>query len=140
MPQGEIAIFGESLGGAIACWLARERKPRALMIASAFTSVPDLGAEVYGFVPVRLISRFKYDTRECLSKVEAPVLIAHSPRDDIIPYSHGQALYAAAREPKQFLDLAGGHNDGFVFVRPEWGKAIGAFLERAASVTKPATP
>jgi uncharacterized protein len=129
----EIVVFGESLGGAVACWMAAHEKPRAVVLASTFTSVPDLGADVYRFLPVRLLSRFKYDTRECLGQVSAPVLIVHSPRDDIIPYAHGQQLYTAASEPKQFLEIAGGHNDGFIHTRSEWVKALGDFLERAAN-------
>jgi fermentation-respiration switch protein FrsA (DUF1100 family) len=127
----DIVVFGESLGGAVACWLAARHAPRALVLASTFTSVPDLGAEVYAFLPVRLMSRFQYNTRECVGKVDAPVLVVHSPRDDIIPYAHGQKIYAAAREPKAFLEIAGGHNDGFVFMRPGWVKTLGEFLEKA---------
>jgi len=82
--------------------------------------------------PVLLMSRFQYDNLECIGKVNAPVLIVHSPRDDIIPYAHGQKIYAAAREPKAFLEIAGGHNNGFVFMRPEWVKAVGAFLAKAS--------
>ena len=127
----EIVLFGESLGGAVACWIAAREKPRALVLASTFTSVPDLGAEVYRFLPVRLLSRFKYNTRECVGKVTAPVLVVHSPRDDIVPYTHAERLYAAANEPKELLEIAGGHNDGFIHTRAEWVKALGAFLERA---------
>jgi len=126
----QIVLFGESLGGAVGCWLAERYRPRALVLASTFTSVPDLGAEVYRFLPVRLMSRFKYDTHACLSRVEAPVLVVHSPRDDIIPYAHGRRLYDAARGPKAFLEIDGGHNDGFVFMRPEWVQGVGDFLER----------
>jgi fermentation-respiration switch protein FrsA (DUF1100 family) len=128
----DIVVFGESLGGAVACWLAARHAPRALVLASTFTSVPDLGSEVYAFLPVRLMSRIHYNTRECVSRVDAPVLVVHSRADDIIPYAHGERIYAAAREPKAFLELAGGHNTGFVFMRPEWVKALGAFLETAA--------
>lgn len=129
----DIVVFGESLGGAVGCWLARRHTPRALILASTFTSVPDLGAEVYRFLPVRLLSRFKYNTLECLPNVAAPVLVIHSPRDDIIPFSHGKRLYEAAREPKEFLEIRGGHNDGFVFMRGEWVSALGAFLDRVAN-------
>ena len=129
----DIVIFGESLGGAVASWLAARERSRALVLASTFTSIPDLGSEIYRFIPVRLLSRFEYNTREALSRVDAPVLIAHSARDDIIPYTHGKSLYEAAREPKQFLELAGGHNDGFIFTRDEWVKALGEFLERVES-------
>ena len=131
--ERDIALFGESLGGGVASWLAERYSPRALVIASSFTSVPDLGAEVYRFLPVRLMSRFKYDTLARLERVKVPVLVIHSPKDDIIPFSHGKKLYEAAREPKTFLEVAGGHNDGFVFMRPEWVKALGAFLDQAAT-------
>jgi fermentation-respiration switch protein FrsA (DUF1100 family) len=128
----DIVVFGESLGGAVACWIAAHEKPRALVLASTFTSLPDLGAEVYRFIPVRLLSRFKYDTQNCLSKVAAPVLIVHSPRDDIVPYAHAEKLYEAARPPKEFLKIAGGHNDGFVHTRAEWVKGLGDWLERVS--------
>ncbi len=130
---GDIVLFGESLGGAVAAWLAARVTPRALILASTFTSVPDLGAQVYPFLPVRLISRFSYDTRAALQALKAPVLIAHSREDDIVPYAHGQALFVAASEPKQFLEMRGGHNDGFIFMRQEWVAQLGAFLERAAA-------
>jgi len=127
-PSCRIVLFGESLGGAVAAWLAARQKPAALVIASGFTSVPDLGQQLYPFLPVRWLARIRYDTRENLRTVEAPVLIAHSPEDDIIPFEHGRALYAAANPPKQFLELAGGHNDGFIFMRESWVKALGDFL------------
>ena len=134
--EADLVVFGESLGGAVACWLAARHTPRALVLASTFTSVPDLGAEVYGLLPVRLISRYRYDTRECLSRVRAPVLVLHSPRDEIIPFAHGQKLHAAAREPKEFVELDGGHNDGFVFSRPDSVVALGRFLERATAMPR----
>lgn len=125
----EIVLFGESLGGGVASWLAARERPRALVLASSFTSIPDLGAEVYPFLPVRRMSRFSYDTLERLSSIGAPVLVIHSPDDEIIPFAHGKRLYAAAREPKAFLEVSGGHNSGFVFMRPEWVKALAAFLD-----------
>ena len=124
----EIVVLGESLGGPVACWIAALHTPRAVVLASTFTSVTDLGAEKYRLLPVRLLSRFKYDTRDCLSRVKAPVLIAHSPDDDIVPYAHGQALYVVAKEPKRFLELAGSHNNGLIYARPEWENVLREFL------------
>jgi len=129
----DIVIVGESLGGAVAAWLAAREPARAVVLASTFTSVPDLGAQVYPFLPVRLLSRFDYDTLGAVRKIRAPLLVAHSRGDDIIPYSHGRALFAAAREPKEFLEMSGGHNDGFIFMRREWVAQLAAFLERAAA-------
>jgi hypothetical protein len=129
IPSDTIALFGESLGGAVAAWLAVRHEPAALVIASGFTSVPDLAAKFYPYLPVRRLSRFSYGTREYLQSVAAPVFIAHSPDDEIIPYRHGRALYDAAKPPKQFLELSGGHNEGFIFVRDSWARALGEFLD-----------
>ncbi len=123
-----IVLFGESLGGAIAAWLASRQAPAALVIASGFTSVPDLAADLYPLLPVRWLSRFSYDTRAFLQASSVPVFIAHSPGDDIIPFRHGRALYEAALGPKRFLELAGGHNTGFIFMRETWVQALGEFM------------
>ena len=126
----DIVLFGESLGGGVVTWLALKHPPRALVLASTFTSVPDLGAQVYPWLPVRWFARIGYNNLDHIRQITAPVLIAHSRDDDIIPFSHGQALFAAANEPKQFLELRGGHNDGFIFRRGEWVNTLGAFLAR----------
>jgi fermentation-respiration switch protein FrsA (DUF1100 family) len=130
--SADIVIFGESLGGAIASWLAARHTPRALVLASTFTSVTDLGAQVYWLLPVRLLSRFRYDNLANLKAIRSPVLIAHSRDDDIVPFAHGQKLFAAASEPKQFLETRGGHNEGFIYVHEEWVRTLAVFLERHA--------
>lgn len=129
-PQ-DIVVFGESLGGGVATWLAAQHPPRALILASTFTSVPALGAEVYPWLPVRLLARIRYDNLQRIAQIGVPVLIAHSREDDIIPFAHGEALFAAAHQPKQLLVLSGGHNEGFLFTRDEWAAAVGTFLESA---------
>lgn len=128
-PQ-DVVIAGESLGGAVGTRLAAKVHPRAVLLFSTFTSVNDLGAQVYWFLPVRLLSRIGYDNLENLKRIQAPVFIAHSRDDDVVPYSHGRKLFEAAGEPKAFLEMRGGHNDGFIFVRPEWVAQLGAFLDR----------
>ena len=129
IPPARIVLFGESLGGAVAAWLATNEKPGVLVLASVFTSVPDMAAKIYPFLPVRLLSRFDYNTIEYLQSVTCPVFVAHSPQDDIVPFAHGRALYQAAPEPKQFLELQGGHNSGFIFMQEDWMKALGKFID-----------
>lgn len=110
----DIILFGRSLGGAVAAWLATQVNPGGLILESTFTSLPDLGADHYWFLPVRWLSRYQYSTQAQLSAVSAPVLIAHSRDDRIVSFRHAQNLYAVANPPKQFLELRGGHNEGFV--------------------------
>lgn len=127
---GRVVVFGESLGGGVATWLAAREQPGALVLASSFTSAPELAGDLYPWLPLKWLVRLRYDSRTALASVSCPVLVAHSPDDDIIPYRHGQRLYDAAGEPKAFLELAGGHNEGFIFMLPTWVDAIGDFLRR----------
>ncbi len=109
--ESEIIIMGRSLGASVAAELAHRHKPKAVVLESSFTSVPDVAAELYPLLPVRWLSRFEYNTIDYLQSITAPVLIVHSRDDEIIPFSHGQRLFAAAKPPKQFLELKGGHNE-----------------------------
>jgi fermentation-respiration switch protein FrsA (DUF1100 family) len=139
-PAARIVLFGESLGGAVATQLAVARKPGALVLASSFTSVPDLGAEIYPWLPIRLLARIRYDSRERLAAVSSPVLVIHSRQDDIIPFVHGERLFAAARDPKQFLEIAGSHNEGVVFDREVWVRQFDDFLRSALERRPGQTP
>jgi fermentation-respiration switch protein FrsA (DUF1100 family) len=139
-PAKHIVVFGESLGGAVATQLAATRQPAALVLASTFTSVPDLGAEIYPWLPIRLLARIRYDSRDRLSQVNSPVLVIHSLQDDIIPFAHGERLFAVARAPKRFMEIEGGHNEGFVFGREIWVHQLSEFLELAFENNPAQTP
>ncbi|MCB1984808.1 MAG: alpha/beta hydrolase [Burkholderiales bacterium] len=125
----EIVLYGESLGGAVAAWLAARKNPGLLVLASTFTSVPDLAETIYPFLPARWISRFEYNTLEYLESINCPIFVAHSPDDEIVPFSHGQRLFQAAAIPKYFLTLSNGHNDGFIFMHDEWIERLGLFIQ-----------
>lgn len=131
VPPQQIILFGRSLGAAVAAHLATIHTPGALIIESCFTSVPDIAADLYPFLPARLMSRLDYNAKEKLQNVGCPVLIVHSPNDEIIPYKHGRALYAAAKEPKRFLELRGGHNDGFLITGKAYRDGLDSFLSEA---------
>lgn len=130
IPAGRIVVMGESLGGAVAARLAARVHPAALVLHSAFTSAPDLAADLYPFLPARLLTRFDYNTLDAVMKLRCPLLVAHSPGDEIVPVAHGRRLHDAATVDKQWLELAGGHNDGFIFMRAEWINAFDAFMRR----------
>ena len=124
----EIIVFGRSLGGAIAAWLARDHTPKALIIESTFTSVRDIGAELYPYLPVRLLSRFDYNAMDYLRQVNCPVLIVHSRDDEIIPFSHGRRLFETANEPKEFLEITGTHNEGFMTSAKHYEGGLDSFI------------
>jgi len=128
MPPAQIVLHGQSLGAALAAWLAAREQPGALILESAFTSVPELAAELYPWLPARRLARFRYATREHLNTVRCPVLVIHSPEDEIIPYVHGRRLYDAAPRPKAFLTLRGDHNAGFLLSGRGYVDGLDAFL------------
>jgi len=124
----EIIVFGRSLGGAVASWLAQSHSPGALILESTFTSLADIAASLYPYLPVRLLLRFKYNTAEYLGKVNCPVLIVHSRDDEIMPFSHGCRLFEMASEPKKFLEISGTHNEGFIISGKDYEKGLNAFI------------
>ncbi len=124
----DIVLFGRSLGGAVAAWLAAGHTPGALLLESTFTSLPELGASVYPIFPVRLLARLDYDVVDALSRVSAPVLVLHSPDDEIVPFSHGEALYEAVPGEREFFRMRGGHNDGFLASGADYRRAISGFI------------
>ena len=135
VPAERIVVFGRSLGGGVATWLAANHRPGALIVESSFTSVPDMAARTYPFLPVRLLARVRYPSIGRIAGIDVPTLIAHSPHDEVIPYAHGQALYdAAAGQPKAFLEMRGGHGDGFVTSGAAYVDGLRAFLDSAVGV------
>jgi uncharacterized protein len=128
-PAGRIVVYGESLGGAVAIELGLRRKVGAVVVEDTFTSTADIGAGLYPWLPVRLLVRTRYDSLAKIGRLGAPVLVIHSPADDLVPFSHGEKLFAAAHEPKRFLSTGGGHEDRGFLQEARWRKDVRAFLE-----------
>lgn len=128
----EIIVFGRSIGGAIGAWISKEVEVKALIVESTFTSVSDLGTQIYPFIPVKLLSRFKYNAKEYLPKVNCPVLVIHSRDDEIIPFTHGKKLFEVANDPKQFLEIRGTHNDGFMISAENYKDGLKYFISKYA--------
>jgi fermentation-respiration switch protein FrsA (DUF1100 family) len=129
---GRIVIFGRSLGGAVGAWLAAglpvEQRPAAVIIESSFTSGADMARRLYPLFPARLLTRLKYTVAEYAARLPCPVLVVHSRDDEIIPFAMGQAIYAAAPQPKDFIELRGDHNAGFWISREAYMAGLDEFL------------
>lgn len=137
IPPQKIIIYGESLGGAIASYIVQtttqqnsQNSAAGLILASTFTSISDRAAELYPFLPIRLLSKFSYNSIERLPNIKIPVLIIHSTEDEIIPFHHGEKNFQVANQPKKFIRLRGSHNEGFLDSLETYRNSIYEFVQK----------
>lgn len=118
---GRIALYGESLGSGLAVAMATEAAQSGAPVAGVileapYTTIPAVAQHHYFYVPAQLLVHDKYDSLGRIAGIRAPLLIVHGRRDRTVPIRFGEALYAAAREPKQALWLPeAAHNDVYDF-------------------------
>ena len=124
-----IIIFGRSLGASIAAQLASEIEAGSLVLESAFTSYVDMGQKLYPYMPVRWFARFNYNTVDYIKDLRCPVMVIHSRDDEIVPFEFGLKLYNAANKPKEFVEIFGGHNDGFLVCSEIYKRAWAKWLQ-----------
>lgn len=124
----DVIAFGRSLGGAVAAKISSETPPAALILESTFTSLAAMASRAAPLFPVRFLLRSGYRTDRILPGIRCPVLVVHSPEDDIIPYCNGTKLLELAPEPKRFLQISGGHNEGFLLSAPLYSQGLASFL------------
>jgi fermentation-respiration switch protein FrsA (DUF1100 family) len=129
VPPGRVLIYGESLGGGVAVELASRRDHRALVLVSTFTSMPDMAAQLFPWLPGRWLVRNQFDNLARIGRCRRPVFIAHGTADGLIPFAQGQRLFAAANEPKQFLTMEGHHHGEAP--PPDFDEALARFLDAA---------
>jgi fermentation-respiration switch protein FrsA (DUF1100 family) len=111
--------------------MARRFISAGLILESPFTSTVEMGKLVFPWLPVKWIVRQRYDNLAKIRQLRIPLLIMHSPYDEVVPFAMGQKLFSAASEPKTFFELVGGHNDGYEVSGKAYVKAIHSFLQRA---------
>ena len=127
----KLVYFGESLGAAVAVGLAAEHPPAALVLRSPFTSMADIGAHHYPFLPVRRLLRDRFAMQDVTGRIRSPLLVLAGDRDDIVPLDHSRRLYEAAPSPKELVVIPGAsHNDYELLAGDAMIRAIIGFLNR----------
>ena len=126
----DIVVFGRSIGGAVAMQLMRHVTPRALILESTFSSLPEMIRVPFLVPVVRLLIGDVFNSAEVASKLKVPTLYFHSPDDDIVPYRLGRRLYEAAAGEKTFVELSGGHNEGFLESTDVYRPALDEFFTK----------
>ena len=129
LPASSIILFGESLGGAVAIDLALRHPPGALVVQSTFTSMADVAAIHYPYLPVRWMVRHEYDSVAKVGRITCSKLFIHSTGDTLIPLANGKALFEAAAEPKRLMLTPGDHNEGGFQYSREFTRQLGEFLD-----------
>lgn len=110
--DGRIVLYGSSLGTGVAVELASRHAVAALVLEAPFTSLADVGARAYPWLPVRLLARDRYDSLAKMARVAAPVVVLHGEADAIVPPDMGRAILEAAPGPKAGLFVPGLDHDG----------------------------
>ncbi len=126
----EIMLVGESLGSGVAVQLAAEREVRAMALEAPFASAANVAAAAYWWLPVRLLMKDKFNSSAFIAKVKVPLLVIHGDQDGIVPLSEGDALFAAANEPKEMVVIPGG-NHGSIFSAETWAHEMRFFDQQA---------
>jgi fermentation-respiration switch protein FrsA (DUF1100 family) len=105
-----IVVLGESLGSGVAVALAVRQKVGALVLDSPYSSIADVAAAAYWFVPVRTLLRDPFHNDLLIGLVRAPTLMVHGAKDPVVPIRFGEKLFALANPPKEFWRVEGaGH-------------------------------
>lgn len=124
----DIILFGRSLGGAVAARLASEVQAGGVILESTFSSARDVAGSLFPILSRLVVLRYRFDTAGYLKSVASPLLVLHSPEDDIIPFYLGEKVYQAGSEPKVFVKLQGDHNGGFLQSQPRYEQELGRFI------------
>ncbi len=112
VPAHDIILYGESLGTGVAVQTAARMEVGGVILDAPYTSVVDVGAAVYPFLPVRWLAKDRYDSLAVIGEVRAPVLVVHGERDTVIPVSMGRQIHAAVTAPKEIVTYPlAGHDD-----------------------------
>jgi fermentation-respiration switch protein FrsA (DUF1100 family) len=133
-----IVLFGRSLGGVVASQLAADVQPGALILESTFSSARDMAHAVFPVLSRLIVLRFRFNTVAYIKDVTCPLLVVHSPDDEIIPFRLGEKIYQAARAPKALVRIRGDHNTGFIVSQPAYEDALAEFILTQVAADEPA--
>ncbi|MDZ4086576.1 MAG: alpha/beta fold hydrolase [Tabrizicola sp.] len=100
-----IVLVGESLGTGPAVQLAAANPVGAVVLEAPYSAAVDIARAAYPWLPVGLLMKDQFRSRDHIGAVRAPILILHGEADRVIPPGFGRRLFDAARDPKTFLSL-----------------------------------
>ena len=112
----DIIVYGESLGSGVAVQVAADNEVGGLVLDAPYTTIVDVAALAYPYLPVRPFVFDRYESVRYLPRVKAPLLVLHGENDRVIPVEMGKAVYAAANAPKEIATFPhAGHSDHHLY-------------------------
>ena len=120
----KIVLFGESIGSAVALHLATQHTVGGVVVESGFTSLAEVGASHFSWLPVKYLLKYQFPARDLIKEITCPVIVSHSPLDEVTPFRMGEELFRLAAEPKKFVTLSGYHNDRDFLNDSAWRSAM----------------
>jgi len=124
--------YGASLGGSAAVNLASQRQLKALIVDSSFPSAADMAKYLFPVIP-SFVFKTKLDSTSKITNLTMPKLFIHSQDDETVPFKLGKKLYELAPQPKEFLQMRGGHNDSHAIDQPSFIDGISQFIAKYAN-------
>ena len=112
VPESSIVIWGRSLGGAVAVHLAASNGAKGLVLDRTFSSMVDVAASHYPWLPVRMLLSDRYPSSKRIEKYHGPIIQIHGKVDQVVPFQFGRALFDNAPSvDKRFLALDDLHHN-----------------------------
>lgn len=113
LPPESVIVYAESLGTGVAVELAKTKEFKGVILAAPYLSVAQLAKDDYPWLPVDLLLKHRFDSIAKIEKVSEPLVVMHSSDDAVIPFVHGEALFANAGDPKRFMNFTDREHTGF---------------------------
>ena len=105
-PGHPVALYGESLGSAVAVDLASREEVAGVVLDAPFTSAADVAKLTYWYVPVDRLMKDPFRSIDRIGRVTEPLLVLHGERDGLIPIAQGRRIHeAAGSSAKRFVAL-----------------------------------
>jgi uncharacterized protein len=119
--------FSHSLGGAksiVALSRNKVTNLKAVITDAAFASYEEMAVKIAGRFGKEMVSD-EYAPKDYVSKINVPLLIMHGTADEVVPFSQGQELFAAAKGNKTLLAIkSGSHGDSLARNDGEYRKRM----------------
>ena len=127
--EEKITIYGRSLGGTFATFVASQNSSKQLILEAPFYNLLDLSYRKFRFLPYKNLLRYKFNSNNFITNVECPITIFHGDDDRLISIQSGKKLYDASnKKVSKFIEIKNGTHHNLM--------NSGLFKEKMASLLK----